>query len=261
MKDLRFIFEDNALITKCNDYMTMFFINKTIRLVKLYQENGIIISNDFDNHNEWADLKLLFWQKQAKRCAICEKELNEIISFDVEHYVPKTKFWWLAYHTTNYYVACGTCNRIEKKDNFPFLNPTPLINYEKRKLFFNCYPLLINPLHENPYDYFCVIFQTDAHTNKKVVVLAPLKKLDALQHKKAVETITILNLNLKKTIIKSRLVQIEWNIKLYNKLLRLAQKVKNNESDLQEYFENLDEDYKNLGYTAMIMAGNVVIDK
>jgi uncharacterized protein (TIGR02646 family) len=259
MKDLRFVFADKTLIAKCDDYRFRFFIRKTIRLVKLYQSNGVITNKDFENHSQWADLKLTFWEKQDRRCAICEKELNDINSFDVEHYVPKTKFWWLAYHVANYYVACGTCNRIEKNDEFPFFKPTPLINYEKRKLFFNCYPLLINPLHENPYDYFRVIFRTDAKTNKKVVVLAVLKQLDALQHKKAEETINILNLNLEKTIIKSRLVQIEWNIKLYNKLFKLAQKVINKEPDLQEYFDSLDEDYKNLGYTAMIMKGQVEI--
>ncbi len=259
MKDLRFVFADEELVAEFLKFAKEHTREKTTRLLTLYKKNSQIVTDDYKGHNVWKILKSIFWQKQVRRCAICEKELNEINSYDVEHYIPKTEFWWYAYHTANYYVACGTCNRIEKNDEFPFFSPTPLINYEKRKLFSNCYPLLINPLHENPYDYFRVIFQADAKTNKKVVVLAPLKKLDDLQRQKAITTITIFNLNLKKELLPSRKVQMEWNIKLYNKLFKLAQKVKNNEPDLQEYFDNLDEDYKNLGYASMIMKGNVEI--
>ena len=260
MKDLRLVFADDELQKECINFAKKYAIKKTFRLLRLHTTNNKIVSEDYKNHNVWAvELKNIFWQKQGMRCAICEKELNEVNSYDVEHYIPKTEFWWFAYHTINYYVACGTCNRIEKKDNFPFLQPTPIFSYANRKSISNYTPLLINPLHENPYDYFRVIFQIDAKTNKKVVILAPLKKLEILQHQKALATITLLNLNLKKEPVPSRVVQMEWNIKLYNKLFGLAQKVKNNEPDLQEYFDNLDEDYKNLGYTAMIMAGNVEI--
>jgi uncharacterized protein (TIGR02646 family) len=259
MKDLRLVFADEELQTECLNFAKNHAMKKIFRLLRLHQTNNKIVNEDYKNHNVWKDLKNVFWKKQGKRCAICEKELNEINSYDVEHYIPKTEFWWFAYHTINYYVACGTCNRTEKSNHFPFLHPNPVISYMNRKNIFDYKPLLINPLHENPYDYFRVIFQTDIKTNKKVVVLAPLKQLETLEHQKALATITVLNLNLKKTILPSREVQMEWNIKLYNKLFKLAQKVKNNEPDLQEYFESLDEDYKNLGYTAMIMDGKVEI--
>jgi hypothetical protein len=43
----------------------------------------------------------------------------------VEHYRPKSKYWWLGYCYDNYLYSCQICNQIYKGDNFPVAG-TPL---------------------------------------------------------------------------------------------------------------------------------------
>ena len=41
---------------------------------------------------------------------------------DVEHYRPKSIYWWLAYNYDNYLVSCQLCNQKFKKAKFPVRN-------------------------------------------------------------------------------------------------------------------------------------------
>ncbi|MBI1786101.1 MAG: hypothetical protein HYR60_00930, partial [Acidobacteria bacterium] len=38
---------------------------------------------------------------------------------DVEHFRPKSVYWWLAYCYDNHLYACQICNQVFKKDRFP----------------------------------------------------------------------------------------------------------------------------------------------
>src|SRR5437762_10845774 len=67
-----------------------------------------------------------FW-KQAKaqllietnnKCAYCETPTRVVAYGDVEHFRPKSIYWWLAYSYENYLAACGACNQEYKKDHF-----------------------------------------------------------------------------------------------------------------------------------------------
>ena len=42
---------------------------------------------------------------------------------DVEHYRPKSIYWWLAYVYDNYLASCQICNRSVKSNNFEFDGP------------------------------------------------------------------------------------------------------------------------------------------
>lgn len=52
-------------------------------------------------------------------CAYCQGSLTPSDRGDVEHFRPKSIYWWLAYDFTNYFLSCSRCNRVRKGDRFP----------------------------------------------------------------------------------------------------------------------------------------------
>jgi uncharacterized protein (TIGR02646 family) len=52
--------------------------------------------------------------KQKNKCAYCETRIEQS---HVEHYRPKSKYFWLAYSWDNLLLACSTCNT-HKSDHF-----------------------------------------------------------------------------------------------------------------------------------------------
>lgn len=62
-------------------------------------------------------------------------------------------------------------------------------------------PLLLNPLFDNPSEYFELYFKIASFSNERVVILKPKADLDkaSLAYKRALTTIKILNLDLSRT--------------------------------------------------------------
>lgn len=76
--------------------------------------------------------KSTFW-KQSKdqllaesnnKCAYCETPTRVVTYGDVEHFRPKSVYWWLAYSYENYLPSCGACNQEYKKDFFEIKDQT-----------------------------------------------------------------------------------------------------------------------------------------
>ena len=53
------------------------------------------------------------------KCAYCESPTDTVAHGDVEHFRPKSRYWWLAYCYDNYVYACQICNQVHKGDEFP----------------------------------------------------------------------------------------------------------------------------------------------
>ncbi len=77
--------------------------------------------------NKKIQFKSTFW-KGAKgqlkkeshgKCAYCEANTEVVAHGDVEHYRPKSIYWWLAYTYDNYLYACQICNQQYKSNRFP----------------------------------------------------------------------------------------------------------------------------------------------
>ncbi len=91
-----------------------------------------------NDQNKSIEFKSTFW-KTAKtqlkkesngKCAYCEANTEVVAHGDVEHYRPKSIYWWLAYTYDNYLYACQICNQSYKSNNFPIDNnkyPEPQI--------------------------------------------------------------------------------------------------------------------------------------
>lgn len=53
------------------------------------------------------------------KCAYCEGKAAHVAHGDVEHFRPKSEYWWLAYCYDNFLYSCQICNQSYKGANFP----------------------------------------------------------------------------------------------------------------------------------------------
>ncbi len=73
------------------------------------------------SYNEYykkEDIKEALEKIHYNKCAYCEVWVEEL---HVEHYRPKSIYYWLAYSWDNLLLACPTCNK-KKLHNFPCIN-------------------------------------------------------------------------------------------------------------------------------------------
>ena len=56
---------------------------------------------------------------QHNKCCYCEKREEQAKYRDVEHYRPKSLYWWLAWTWENLLFICKDCNSDHKRNHFP----------------------------------------------------------------------------------------------------------------------------------------------
>jgi hypothetical protein len=67
----------------------------------------------------WKKAKKQLKAESSGKCAYCEAPTAVVAHGDVEHFRPKSVYWWLAYCYENYLFSCQICNQSFKKDDFP----------------------------------------------------------------------------------------------------------------------------------------------
>lgn len=68
------------------------------------------------------------FEMQHNKCCYCEKLEEQAKYRDVEHYRPKSVYWWLTWTWENLLFSCLECNRDGKRDSFPLaLGSVPLV--------------------------------------------------------------------------------------------------------------------------------------
>ena len=67
----------------------------------------------------WKTAKAQLKVESGGKCGYCEGKAAHVAHGDVEHFRPKTVYWWLAYCYDNYVFACQICNQSHKGSNFP----------------------------------------------------------------------------------------------------------------------------------------------
>lgn len=134
------------------------------------------------NNNHWKPAKEQLFAETGGKCAYCEAPVSGVAFGDVEHYRPKSTYWWLVYCYDNYLASCQICNQRFKKDSFPIqgqkmrgpivrrdttdafiaskagtIGPDPL-NQDEVNDFIYQYkqerPRLLNPYFDDPAEYF-----------------------------------------------------------------------------------------------------------
>jgi uncharacterized protein (TIGR02646 family) len=68
---------------------------------------------------------------QHGKCCYCD-QFQPTRNRDVEHYRPKTVYWWLTWTWENLMFACDGCNRYEKNDAFPLWPRTRKLQPEEQ---------------------------------------------------------------------------------------------------------------------------------
>ena len=128
--------------------------------------------HDFDS-DVWKQAKDQLLAETFDKCAYCEAPTAVVSYGDVEHYRPKSKYWWLAYCADNYLVSCAICNQRFKRDEFPHRNaplkePTVRSNSTDAHLG-NLSSILI----PDPLDPAAVTNFTDRHNEERPLLLNP----------------------------------------------------------------------------------------
>ena len=101
------------------------FQAKLEKLLLCYYDEGCTGLVDFKPKARqiWPQAKALLKRESADKCAYCEADTSVVAHGDVEHFRPKSAYWWLAYSLDNYTFSCQVCNQIHKGDRFPIAGP------------------------------------------------------------------------------------------------------------------------------------------
>lgn len=94
---------------------------KALALIDLYyaaQSNG---GKWAFKSSTWKPAKGAMKRESHSKCAYCEASTETVAHGDVEHFRPKSIYWWLAFCFDNYLFACQLCNQTYKGDNFPLV--------------------------------------------------------------------------------------------------------------------------------------------
>jgi len=123
-------------------------------------KNNIDATNYVDEKNSYkvASVQKRLTELYHLKCAYCEQKLLDSPKH-IEHYRPKSIYYWLAYSWDNLFLCCGNCNSA-KGNRFKILNNR--VDYDNEK-FENIHnlgedydeeekPLIINPEKENIID-------------------------------------------------------------------------------------------------------------
>jgi uncharacterized protein (TIGR02646 family) len=86
----------------------------------------------FPDHWNEPDVRGPLYAMHGRVCAYCQCYLPHNDPGDVEHFRPKSRYWWLAYEFVNYLLSCAACNRNRKKEKFPLASGTPACAWEDR---------------------------------------------------------------------------------------------------------------------------------
>jgi hypothetical protein len=89
------------------------------------KEKAVLLLNEFYagsfnfKSEHWSKAKPQLKLESFGKCAYCEAPTNTVAHGDVEHFRPKSVYWWLAYCYDNYSYSCQICNQTFKSDKFP----------------------------------------------------------------------------------------------------------------------------------------------
>lgn len=96
------------------------------------------------------DVRDQLLEDQHYKCAYCESRITREYN-DVEHYRPKSVYYWLGHDWNNLLYSCDLCNRTYKKTNFPLKNEANRVTVPGSTDVEE--PLVINPAFEEPTEH------------------------------------------------------------------------------------------------------------
>lgn len=132
-------------------------------------------------------------------CAYCLKALSD--GDEVEHFRPKSLYWWLAYDFGNYFLACHRCNRASVKGTrFPLVEGASRSTWETRSAIDDEPRLLAKPCTD-PVDAW---FTVDLFENTFPVVLRRSVGRESRATQIVGKSIEVLQLNVDVDLVQAR---------------------------------------------------------
>lgn len=123
------------------------------RRLEIIENQNYIDHQNFNSRYKYKDIKSKLKAIYHSKCAYCEKQIE---TGEVEHYRPKSTYYWLAFSWDNLLLCCGECNRAKGKK---FEITGQLVTYNQQDLAqINCLttqynaiekPKLVHPELEN----------------------------------------------------------------------------------------------------------------
>jgi len=99
----------------------------------------------FPDHWTAPDVRGALLAFHGRVCAYCQCELPRNDPGAVEHFRPKSLYWWLAYTFSNYFLSCRVCNSECKLERFPLPPGAVPWAYADRGRLPEEKPLLLDP--------------------------------------------------------------------------------------------------------------------
>ncbi len=103
------------------------------------------VPSRFPDHWNEPDVRGSLYAFHGSACAYCQCDLPGNDRGDVEHFRPKSTYWWLAYDFGNYLLSCSRCNRRFKREKFPLPEGTLPVTYPDRAQLDQEPHLLLDP--------------------------------------------------------------------------------------------------------------------
>lgn len=110
------------------------------RRVEVIDNKGYIDKPEYNSRYKISDIRIVLKDIYYNKCAYCEQKIEQ---YHIEHYRPKSDYYWLAFSWDNLIMACSTCNE-NKGTHFDILGTKPS---------FTKSPSSIKKIHDYSIDY------------------------------------------------------------------------------------------------------------
>jgi uncharacterized protein (TIGR02646 family) len=158
-----------------------------------------------------ADVRGALWAMHGRSCAYCDRELPGNDRGDVEHFRPKSIYWWLAYKFENYLLACSVCNSAYKGEKFPLLTRKAYDYWHRDKLAKER-RALIDPVTDLTDGWFGIDFMADWKKKGFPITIKP--KIGRTETKRCQQTVDFFRLNLDSELRAARQITLHLALKL-----------------------------------------------
>ncbi|HKH46179.1 MAG TPA: hypothetical protein VKM72_16075 [Thermoanaerobaculia bacterium] len=163
----------------------------------------------FPDHWTEADVRGALLAFHGRVCAYCQCELPRNDPGAVEHFRPKSIYWWLAYDFTNYFLSCRVCNSECKMDKFPLPPGSTHWTYVDRDRLHEEKFLLLDPAADDIESWI----RTDYWDDTYKIVPARGLATDDEPYRRALATIRFFKLNEDPRLIGERFTLIDRALK------------------------------------------------
>ncbi|MEG1739991.1 MAG: HNH endonuclease [Akkermansia sp.] len=199
------------------------------RRQEFINQKKYIRSKYYNKYYKSHDIKEKLKKIHNGKCVYCEQIIEQ---FHIEHYRPKSIYYWLAFSWDNLLLACPVCNQ-EKLDAFPLegspsIEPPKIINNKDIKIKFNNLssklnkkekPILVNPELEDPENF--IIFTHNGEMNstdpryQKTIEICQLSRHDLVERRRRI--IDSLQRKIKEDLVQAKNVE-EQRIKVGSRI-------------------------------------------